>query len=148
MSLFTKRERSLIFSWLKMTCFLKSILLLKFPVYWCLNILNLFNISMLLNKCIFLWFWFKVTTKACILYQHFFKSFFWSGGRGVLSICDVIFTGGPPFCDKVWQRGRGSKNFQFSMIYFMNGPLALIAIPRPKTFGLQTGVHGRTNKRV
>ena len=64
MSLFTKREHSLIFSWLKMSCFLKSMLLLKFMIWLCLNILNLYNILMLLNNCIFWWFQFDVTTKA------------------------------------------------------------------------------------
>ena len=63
MSLFTKRERSLIFSLQKIFCFLKSMLLLKFQIQWCLNILNLLNILMS-NKSIFRWFQFNVTTKA------------------------------------------------------------------------------------
>ena len=42
----------------------KSMLLLKFPIQWFKNILNLLNISMMLNKCIIRWFWFDVTTKA------------------------------------------------------------------------------------
>ena len=33
-------------------------------IQWYLNILNLFNISILLNKCIIQWFWVDVTTKA------------------------------------------------------------------------------------
>ena len=64
MSLFTKRERSLIFSAIKKACFLKSMLLLKFLIRWCSNILNLFNISMMLNKFILQWFWVNVTTRA------------------------------------------------------------------------------------
>ena len=64
MSLFTKRERSLIFSALKKSTFLKSMLLLNFLIRWSWNILNLFNISMMLNKCIIRWFWVNVITKA------------------------------------------------------------------------------------
>ena len=37
------------FSWLKMSCFLKSMLLLKFRIWWFKNILNLFNIERLLS---------------------------------------------------------------------------------------------------
>ena len=75
MSLFTKKERSLIFSSLKMSCFLKSMLLLKFAIWWCLNILNLFNILILLNKSIFRWFGFYVTTKAQS--NQLFEKLFW-----------------------------------------------------------------------
>ena len=53
-----------IFSALKKSSFFKSMLLLNFPIQWYLNILNLFNISMMLNKCIIQWFWVDVTTKA------------------------------------------------------------------------------------
>ena len=53
----TKRELSLIFSALKKSIFLKSMCLQNFPIRWYLNILNLFNISMMLNKCIIQWFW-------------------------------------------------------------------------------------------
>ena len=64
------------------SCFVKLMLLLKFPIRSCLNILKLFNISMMLNKYFFRWFWFDVTTKAqCIVisnswkevYPHFFS---------------------------------------------------------------------------
>ena len=41
--LFTKRECSLIFFALKKSTFLKSMLLLNFPIRWYLNILNLFE---------------------------------------------------------------------------------------------------------
>ena len=64
MSLFTKQEHSLIFSALKKSSFLKSMLLLNFLIRWSWNILNLFNISMMLNKWIIKWFWVDVTTKA------------------------------------------------------------------------------------
>ena len=40
--------------------------------YWVVSIW-LFNISMMLNKCIFRWFWFDVTTKA--LFFAFFQFF-------------------------------------------------------------------------
>ena len=63
-SLFTKRERSLIFSSLKKSSFLKSMILLNFPIQWYLSILNLFNISMILNKWIILWFSLDVTTRS------------------------------------------------------------------------------------
>ena len=61
MSLFSKRERSLIFSGLKKSSFLKSMLLLNFPIRSSSNILNKNNISMMLNKCLIRWFWFNVT---------------------------------------------------------------------------------------
>ena len=64
MSLFTKREHSLFFSWLKKSSFLKLMLLLNFMIRWSWNILYLFNISMMLNKWIIRWFWVNVTTKA------------------------------------------------------------------------------------
>ena len=63
-SLFTKREHSLIFSSLKKSSFLKSMLLINFPIQWYLNILNLYNILMMLNKCIIWWFSFYVTTRS------------------------------------------------------------------------------------
>ena len=44
---FTKREHSLIFSSLKKSSFFRSMILLNFPIRWHLNILNLFNISMI-----------------------------------------------------------------------------------------------------
>ena len=62
-SLFKKREHSLIFSALKKSCFLKSMLLLNFPIRWYLNTLNMFeyfydvikNIdSMILIRCYYL----------------------------------------------------------------------------------------------
>ena len=59
--LFTKQERSLIFFSLKKSSFFKSMILLNFPIRWSSNILNLFNIFMILNKLIILWFWFDVT---------------------------------------------------------------------------------------
>ena len=76
-TLFTKRECSLIFSSLKKSSFLKMMKLLNFPIQlifppsywnqintiqWYLNILNLFGISMILNKWIIQWFSFHVTT--------------------------------------------------------------------------------------
>ena len=64
MSLFTKREHSLIFPALKKSSFLKSMWLLNFLILWSWNILYLFNISMMLNKWIIQWFWVDVTTKA------------------------------------------------------------------------------------
>ena len=73
MSLFTERERSLIFSWLKKSSFLKSMLLLNFLIQWYWNILYLFNISMMLNNWIIQWFWVDVTTKAlklCVTCGH------------------------------------------------------------------------------
>ena len=74
------RERSLIFSWLKMSCFLKLMLLQKFPIRWFKNILNLFNISMTLTKCNIQWFRFDVTTRAhfiyCILKKKIRKNYF------------------------------------------------------------------------
>ena len=48
--LFTKRERSLIFSSLKKSSFFKSMIFLNFQIRWFSNILNLFNILMILNK--------------------------------------------------------------------------------------------------
>ena len=63
MSLFTKRERSLIFSGLKKSTFLKSMLLSNFLIWWSWNILNKNSISMMLNKCLIQWFWVDVTTK-------------------------------------------------------------------------------------
>ena len=61
MSLFAKREHWLNFSAIKKSSFLKSMLLLNFLIRWSWNILNLFNILMMLNKCIIWWFWFDVT---------------------------------------------------------------------------------------
>ena len=61
MSLFTKREHSLIFSGLKKSSFLKSMLLLNFPIRSSSNILNKNNILMMLNKCLIQWFWVDVT---------------------------------------------------------------------------------------
>ena len=60
-----------------MSCFLKSMLLLKFLIRWFKNILNLFNISMMLNKCNIRWFRFNVNTKAqqtyiCSVTSNFF----------------------------------------------------------------------------
>ena len=69
MPLFTKRERSLIFSGLKKSWFLKSMLLLNFLIQWSWNILYLFNISTMLNKWIIRWFWVDVTTKAQLIYD-------------------------------------------------------------------------------
>ena len=63
MSLFTKQEHSLIFSGLKKSTFLKSMLLSNFLIRWSWNILNKNNISMMLNKCLMRWFWVDVTTK-------------------------------------------------------------------------------------
>ena len=61
-------------------------LLLKFLIRWCLNILNLFNISMLLHKCIFWWFWFDVTTKALN-----FVDLFWPYYQANNKIKKVLF---------------------------------------------------------
>ena len=61
--LFIKRERLIIFSALEKTGFLNLMLLLKFWIWWCSNILNLFNISMILNKCIIRWFRSSLTHK-------------------------------------------------------------------------------------
>ena len=63
MSLFTKRERSLIFSGLRKYTFLKSMLLSNFLIRWSWNILNTNNVSMMLNKCLIQRFWVDVTTK-------------------------------------------------------------------------------------
>ena len=63
MSLFTKLERSLIFSGLKKSSFLKSMLLSNFLIQWSWNILNKNNISMMLNKCLIQLFQVDVTTK-------------------------------------------------------------------------------------
>ena len=57
----------LFFPILKKTCFLKLTLLLKFWIQWYSNILNLLNILMMLNKCIFQWFWFNATTRAPVM---------------------------------------------------------------------------------
>ena len=46
-------------------------LLLKFAIQRCLNILNLFSILILLNKCFIQWFWFDVSTKAQIIKSDF-----------------------------------------------------------------------------
>ena len=51
--MFTKRECSLIFSSLKKSSFFKSMILLNFPIRWSSNILNLFNISMILKNGLF-----------------------------------------------------------------------------------------------
>ena len=63
-SLFTKRERSLIFSALQKTYFLKSMFLLNFSIKWYSNIFNLLNILMMLNKFIIQWFSINVTTRS------------------------------------------------------------------------------------
>ena len=70
MSLFTKRERSLIFSSSKKSLFLQSMLLLNFLIRQNLNILNSFNILMISNKCIIRWFSIDVTTRS-----HFYDMF-------------------------------------------------------------------------
>ena len=57
--LFTERERSLIFSSLKKSCLLKSVLLVNFLIRWYSYILNLLNISMMLNKSIIQRYWFQ-----------------------------------------------------------------------------------------
>ena len=44
--------------------FLKSMILINFPIWWYWNILILFNISMMLNKCIIQWFLFEVNTRS------------------------------------------------------------------------------------
>ena len=49
-------------SWFNKSCFLKSMLLIKFPIWWYLNFLNEWNISTMLNKCIIWWFSINVTT--------------------------------------------------------------------------------------
>ena len=51
-SLFTKREQSLIFSSLKKSLFLESMLLVNFWIWWYLNFLNVLNILTMLNKSI------------------------------------------------------------------------------------------------
>ena len=75
MSLFTKREGSLIFSGLKKSSFLKSLLLPNFLIWWSWNILYLFNILMMLNKWIIRWFWVDVTSKAWNLYGRFYTQY-------------------------------------------------------------------------
>ena len=55
------------FSSLKNSSFFKSMILLNFPIQWYLNILNLFNISMILNKWIIQWFSFDVTEVEMII---------------------------------------------------------------------------------
>ena len=70
MSLFTKWERSLIFSSSKKSIFLELMLLLNFPIRRNLNILNSFNMSMISNKCIIRWFSIDVTTRS-----HFYDMF-------------------------------------------------------------------------
>ena len=65
-TLFTKRERSLIFSGLEKSTFLKSMLVLNFLIRWSWNILNKNNILMVLNKCLIRWFWVNVTPKPHI----------------------------------------------------------------------------------
>ena len=60
----------LFFPWLKKSWFLKAMLLLKFSICWCLNILKLFHILMMLNKCIFQWFQFDCSTKGHI-FMHY-----------------------------------------------------------------------------
>ena len=42
-------------------------MLLNLPIQWYLNILNLFNISMILNKWIIQWFSFDVTEVEMII---------------------------------------------------------------------------------
>ena len=70
--LFTKQERWLIFSALKKSCFLKSLLLVNFWIQRYLNFLNLWNISMLLNKSIIQRrYWVGVITSC-----QFFSSFY------------------------------------------------------------------------
>ena len=64
MSLFSKRERSLIFSGLKTSTFLSQMLLSNFLIWWSWNILNKTNISMMLSKCLIRRFWVDVTSKA------------------------------------------------------------------------------------
>ena len=49
------------FSALEKSSFLKSMILINFPVRWYLNFLNLYNISMMLNKCTIRWFSIDVT---------------------------------------------------------------------------------------
>ena len=62
--LFTKRERWLIFSSLKKSCFLKSALLVNFWFWWYFNCLNLLNILTMSNKRTIWWFWVNVTTSS------------------------------------------------------------------------------------
>ena len=52
------------FSSLKKSSFLKSMVLLNFPIRWYLNILYFLNISMILNKWVIPWFSFNVTTRS------------------------------------------------------------------------------------
>ena len=66
MSLFTKQEWKLIFSWLEKSCFLNSALLQNFWIRWCSNILYFLNILRMLNKILIQWFSFDVTTKSLI----------------------------------------------------------------------------------
>ena len=61
---FTKQERSLIFSSIKKSSFLKSMIIINFPIRWSTKIFNLFNISMMLNKLIIRWFSIDVTAKS------------------------------------------------------------------------------------
>ena len=59
----------LFFPHLKSLVFFKSMIVLNFPIWWSSNILNLFNISTILNNCIFQWFSIDVTTRS-----RFFQS--------------------------------------------------------------------------
>ena len=88
--------------------FLKSISLINFPIQWYLYILNLFYISMILNKCFIQWFRFDVTIRSQkiivkTLIQHFvamtfiasffyFLIFFSSSGFSLPFICWEIFS--------------------------------------------------------
>ena len=89
-SLFTKRERWLIFSSLKLSCFLKSALLLNFGIQWYLNFLNLWNILTMWNKCIIRWFSFDVTTSFqiswCTAIHHAYSS------MGIIKITNLFKT--------------------------------------------------------
>ena len=68
-----EKEIKSLFSRLKKSSFLKLMLLLNFLIRWYLNILNLFNISLMLNKCINLWFSIDVTSR--FLKDSYFKLF-------------------------------------------------------------------------
>ena len=60
-----------------------------FPMQWYLSILNLFNILMMLNKCIVQWFWVDDTTKAPFLS---YQSYLWLLQIYVLrSLWDIFF---------------------------------------------------------
>ena len=100
--MFTKRERWLIFSLLKKSCFLRLTLLLKFWIQWYLNILNWLKILMMLNKCIIWWFLFDVTFSAlyfplsvafsrifswfAMIFSHFLKLTKWIKVKNVSSV--------------------------------------------------------------